>query len=258
MLRLAMPLHAIGVNSTIRTTKGIHRMRFDRWGDHSHKFEPYNLRFHASRRAQNEVERYEVERRRASSTPPHPSRRPNPGQEDFRLYKNSRASRMRSAPGRNPYRPETEDLSSSQDETWRSPYDFKKKSKSRRARTSKRTESYYPPSPQYVSLRHPTTDEEDNNSMRPVSSAQGRPPPPEREGFPLRRTSTLDSLPQVPPEGEDVPDTELPEKDSLMGEASQASPATPSDPPSPTGPPPAHREGAFSYLQSQLNRAREV
>ena len=225
MLRLAMPPHAIGVNSTIRTSKGVHRMKFDRWGDHTHKFEPYNMRFPASGRSQNEINRYEVERRRASSTPPHPSRRPNPGQEDFRNFNTSnRRNRMRSAPGiRSPYRPETDDLSSSQDEAWRSPYDFKKRNKSRKARTSRRTESYYPPSPQYVSLRHPTTDEEDNTAMRKCSSAQGRPPTPERESFPLRRSSTMDSLPQVPPEGEDVPDTELPERDSLMGEASQAS-----------------------------------
>ena len=260
MLRLAMPPHAIGVNSTIRTSKGVHRMRFDRWGDHSHQFQPYNLKVPASGRSQNEINRYETERRRASSTPPHPSRRSNPGQEEYRNYNTSkRRNRMRSAPGmRSPYRPDTDDLSSSQDETWKTPYEYRNKGKGKKTRTSKKTESYYPPSPQYISHRHQTTDEEeeDRYSRRSSTSTQARPPTPERGYFPLRRSSTLDTLPQMPPAGYDVPDTELPVRQ--IGEAGQASPATPSDPPSPAGPPPAPREGALSFLQAELNRAREV
>ena len=224
MLRLAMPPHAIGVNSTIRTSKGVHRMRFDRWGDHSHQFQPYNLKVPASGRSQNEINRYETERRRASSTPPHPSRRSNPGQEEYRNYNTSkRRNRMRSAPGmRSPYRPDTDDLSSSQDETWRTPYEYRNKGKGKKTRTSKKTESYYPPSPQYISNRHQTTDEEeeDRYSRRSSTSTQARPPTPERGYFPLRRSSTLDTLPQMPPAGEDVPDTELPVRQ--IGEAGQA------------------------------------
>ena len=249
LFRLAMPPNAIGVNSTVRTTTGVHRLRFDRWGDHSHKFDPYRGRFQPSGRAGMEISRYNQELQRASSTPPHPSRNSRSWQE--RRYRNQRAERLRRALTRSPYHPEAEDLSST-DERGPSEAATTSRPRARRPRGCHKTDNYYPPSPQYISNRPQTPEEEveDNNQGAPAEVNE-RPPTPEAVGFPLRRAQSMDHLPTIP-EGEDVPD-------SLRQNVQErpVSPATPTDPPSPQGPAPPLREGALTYLQRQLNMVRE-
>ena len=194
MLRLAMPPHAIGVNSTIRTSKGVHRMRFDRWGDHSHQFQPYNLKVPASGRSQNEINRYETERRRASSTPPHPSRRSNPGQEEYRNYNTSkRRNRMRSAPGmRSPYRPDTDDLSSSQDETWKTHMNIETKARVRKQGPARKLSptTLHPPN------TSPTGTKQQMRKKR--TGTPGGPVPVHKQGLPPLREGTFLSGGPVP------------------------------------------------------------
>ena len=115
-IKLAMGEEALSANCTIRTTKGVHYIKLDRWGDSRHRttFYKRNSRL-GGRKTKFDIQRYWNEKSqkaasvRMASIPRNPSSPPNWRAEVLR---------PRSAP-RPAYKSQTEDVSDDE-------YDYKR------------------------------------------------------------------------------------------------------------------------------------
>ena len=62
--RLTMGKEGISMNCSIRTAKGVHTLKMDRWGESSHRFSPYGRNFQvAGRKVNLNLNRYLREKR---------------------------------------------------------------------------------------------------------------------------------------------------------------------------------------------------
>ena len=62
LLKLAMGEHAISASCTVRTSSGVHHLNYNRWGDSTQRFVPYNGNQMKGRKATLELNRYLRER----------------------------------------------------------------------------------------------------------------------------------------------------------------------------------------------------
>ena len=103
--------HAISASCTVRTSSGVHHLSYNRWGDSTQRFVPYNGNQMKGKKATMELHRYlrESSTRRQSvrfgSIPQNPS---PPGN---RRARGLREGRNPTAPRRRYYSPEIEPLS---------------------------------------------------------------------------------------------------------------------------------------------------
>ena len=115
-IKLAMGEEALSANCTIRTTKGVHYIKLDRWGDSRHRTTSYKRNSRVGgRKTKFDIQRYWNEKSqkaaavRMASIPRNPSPSPNWRAEVLR---------PKSAP-RPAYKPQTEDVSDDE-------YDYKR------------------------------------------------------------------------------------------------------------------------------------
>ena len=62
LLKLAMGEHAISASCTVRTSSGVHHLSYNRWGDSTQRFVPYNGNQMKGKKATLELNRYLRER----------------------------------------------------------------------------------------------------------------------------------------------------------------------------------------------------
>ena len=111
MLKLAMGEHAISASCTVRTSSGVHHLSYNRWGDSTQRFVPYNGNQMKGKKATLELNRYLRERslrRQPVRFGPIPR---NPSPPGNRRAKGLREGRNPPAPRRRYYSPEIEPLS---------------------------------------------------------------------------------------------------------------------------------------------------
>ena len=111
LLKLAMGEHAISASCTVRTSSGVHHLSYNRWGDSTQRFVPYNGNQMKGKKATLELNRYLRERslrRQPVRFGPIPR---NPSPPGNRRAKGLREGRNPPAPRRRYYSPEIEPLS---------------------------------------------------------------------------------------------------------------------------------------------------
>ena len=111
LLKLAMGEHAISASCTVRTSSGVHHLNYNRWGDSTQRFVPYNGNQMKGKKATLELNRYLRERslrRQPVRFGPIPR---NPSPPGNRRAKGLREGRNPPAPRRRYYSPEIEPLS---------------------------------------------------------------------------------------------------------------------------------------------------
>ena len=111
LLKLAMGEHAISASCTVRTSSGVHHLSYNRWGDSTQRFVPYNGNQMKGKKVTLELNRYLRERslrRQPVRFGPIPR---NPSPPGNRRAKGLREGRNPPAPRRRYYSPEIEPLS---------------------------------------------------------------------------------------------------------------------------------------------------
>ena len=111
LLKLGMGEHAISASCRVKTSSGVHHLNYNRWGDSTQRFVPYNGNQMKGKKATMELHRY----LRESSTRRQPVRfgpiPRNPSLPGNRRARGLREGRNSPAPRRRYYSPEIEPLS---------------------------------------------------------------------------------------------------------------------------------------------------
>ena len=103
--------HAISASCTVRTSSGVHHLSYNRWGDSTQRFVPYNGNQMKGRKATLELNRYLRERSLRRQPVRFGSIPRNPSPPGNRRAKGLREGRNPPAPRRRYYSPEIEPLS---------------------------------------------------------------------------------------------------------------------------------------------------
>ena len=111
LLKLAMGKHAISASCTVRTSSGVHHLNYNRWGDSTQRFVPYNGNQMKGKKATLELNRYLRERSLRRQSVRFGSIPRNPSPPGNRRAKGLREGRNPPAPRRRYYSPEIEPLS---------------------------------------------------------------------------------------------------------------------------------------------------
>ena len=111
LLKLAMGEHAISASCTVRTSSEIHHLSYNRWGDSTQRFVPYNGNQMKGKKATLELNRYLRERSTRRQPVRFGSIPRNPSPPGNRRARGLREGRNPPAPRRRYYSPEIEPLS---------------------------------------------------------------------------------------------------------------------------------------------------
>ena len=111
LLKLAMGEHAISASCTVRTSSGVHHLNYNRWGDSTQRFVPYNGNQMKGKKATLELNRYLRERSTRRQPVRFGSIPRNPSPPGNRRARGLREGRNPPAPRRRYYSPEIEPLS---------------------------------------------------------------------------------------------------------------------------------------------------
>ena len=111
LLKLAMGEHAISASCTVRTSSGVHHLSYNRWGDSTQRFVPYNGNQMKGKKATLELNRYLRERSLRRQPVRFGSIPRNPSPPGNRRARGLREGRNPPAPRRRYYSPEIEPLS---------------------------------------------------------------------------------------------------------------------------------------------------
>ena len=111
LLKLAMGEHAISASCTVRTSSGVHHLSYNRWGDSTQRFVPYNGNQMKGKKATLELNRYLRERSLRRQPVKFGSIPRNPSPPGNRRARGLREGRNPPAPRRRYYSPEVEPLS---------------------------------------------------------------------------------------------------------------------------------------------------
>ena len=111
LLKLAMGEHAISASCTVRTSSGVHHLSYNRWGDSTQRFVPYNGNQMKGKKVTLELNRYLRERSLRRQPVRFGSIPRNPSPPGNRRARELREGRNPPAPRRRYYSPEVEPLS---------------------------------------------------------------------------------------------------------------------------------------------------
>ena len=111
LLKLAMGEHAISASCTVRTSSGVHHLSYNRWGDSTQRFVPYNGNQMKGKKVTLELNRYLRERSLRREPVRFGSIPRNPSPPGNRRARELREGRNPPAPRRRYYSPEVEPLS---------------------------------------------------------------------------------------------------------------------------------------------------
>ena len=111
LLKLAMEEHAISASCTVRTSSGVHHLNYNRQGDSTQRFVPYNGNQMKGKKATMELHRYLRESTTRRQSVRFGSIPRNPSPPENRRARGLREGRNPSAPRRRYYSPEIKPLS---------------------------------------------------------------------------------------------------------------------------------------------------
>ena len=200
-LKLAMPMDAISMQTTVKTASGVHKMTIDRWGDTTHKYDNYNSRRHPTHKDSQAIRRYEAEKAVLN---------PLPSPMPVLKRREQQRRNLRTEGLRDEYYEDGRSWHSQRNPT---------------PRRERRRSPYYPPSPRYEAS---SSEEEGRDPIirsQPPSAAQGAPEDP--WASPEEGQGQLDDIPEL---------VAVPQLDG-QGEGSEGFSSGDSDPKVPTNTP---------------------